>query len=150
VIRRDALTVRIPLSETRPGTFMASVDGHTIGSNARFVLIVRSDAPMDMLRRGIPAMLIISPMAADRPRTEQDMNRIPMRPLPMPPRHLPVSPDATCFELDPNSPNWPSMPNLVGFAIYMAGSFPDTQLELWIVDTGSDPRGGPSRTACLH
>ena len=150
MIRRDARNVPIPLTETGRGTYMASVDGRSVASTARFVLIVRSDLPTDTLRRGIPAMVIISPVAADRPGAEQGMNHLPIRPLPMPPRHLPVSPDATCFELDPTSPNWPNMRDFGGFAIHLARDFPNTRLELWAVDIGCDPSPAPTRIDFSH
>ena len=58
---------------------------------------------------------------------------IAVLPLPVAPRQLPFYAGATYFELDRGSPHWAQMQNSGGFAIYVAGEFPNLRLELWAI-----------------
>ena len=58
---------------------------------------------------------------------------IAVRPLPVAPRQIPFYAGASYFELDRNSPHWQQMQASGGFAIFVAGDFPNLHMELWAI-----------------
>ena len=58
---------------------------------------------------------------------------ITVRALPVVPRQLPYRASTCYFELDRNSPHWQQMQASGGFALHVAGDFPNLRMELWAV-----------------
>jgi len=63
---------------------------------------------------------------------------IPLRPLPVAPRHLPFHAGFSYFELDRHHPAWQSLSSGSGFGFHIAGEFPELELQFWAIRSERD------------
>jgi type VI secretion system protein ImpJ len=89
--------------------------------------------PAETLRRLFPTQVKIGAVENIRELVNVALPGIAVRPLPVAPRQLPFYAGATYFELDRGSQHWAQMQNSGGFAIHLAGEFPNIRLELWAI-----------------
>ena len=119
--------------EARHGVRVGPITDRSILRGANFVLTVQCDMPAETLRRGFPAQVKIGAVEQIRELVNAALPGIAVRPLPVAPRQLPFYAGASYFELDRASPHWAHMQNSGGFAIHVAGDFPNLRLELWAI-----------------
>jgi type VI secretion system protein ImpJ len=131
VIEQSAIA--IPLQERQYGVRVGPITDRSILRAAMFVLTVQADMPSEQLRRLFPAQVKIGAVEHIRELVNVLLPGIAVRPLPVAPRQIPFYAGATYFELDRNSPHWQQMQTSGGFAIHVAGDFPNLRLELWAI-----------------
>ena len=129
----EQTAVPIPLREARHGVRVGPITDRTVLRAANFVMTVQCDMPAETLRRLFPTQVKIGAVEHIRDLVNAALPGIAVRPLPVAPRQLPFYAGASYFELDRGSPHWAQMQNSGGFAIHLAGEFPNIRLELWAI-----------------
>ena len=131
VLEQNAIA--IPLQERRHGVRVGSIVDRSILRGASFVLSVQADMPTEQLQRLFPSQVKIGAVEHIRELVNVLLPGIAVRPLPVAPRQIPFYAGASYFELDRNSPHWQQMQASGGFAIFVAGEFPNVRMELWAI-----------------
>ena len=131
VLEQNAIA--IPLQERRHGVRVGSIVDRSILRGASFVLSVQADMPTEQLQRLFPSQVKIGAVEHIRELVNVLLPGIAVRPLPVAPRQIPFYAGASYFELDRNSPHWQQMQASGGFAIFVAGEFPNLRMELWAI-----------------
>ena len=131
VLEQNAIA--IPLQERRHGVRVGSIVDRSILRGASFVLSVQADMPTEQLQRLFPSQVKIGAVEHIRELVNVLLPGIAVRPLPVAPRQIPFFAGASYFELDRNSPHWQQMQASGGFAIFVAGEFPNLRMELWAI-----------------
>ena len=129
----EQTAIPIPLREARHGVRVGPITDRSILRASNFVMTVQCDMPAETLRRLFPTQVKIGAVEHIRELVNVALPGIAVRPLPVAPRQLPFYAGATYFELDRGSPHWAQMQNSGGFAIHIAGEFPNLRLELWAI-----------------
>jgi type VI secretion system protein ImpJ len=129
----EQTAIPIPLREARHGVRVGPITDRSILRASNFVMTVQCDMPAETLRRLFPTQVKIGAVEHIRELVNVALPGIAVRPLPVAPRQLPFYAGATYFELDRGSPHWTQMQNSGGFAIHIAGEFPNLRLELWAI-----------------
>ncbi|MFO1026640.1 MAG: type VI secretion system baseplate subunit TssK [Acetobacteraceae bacterium] len=129
----ETTAVAIPLQERRHGVRVGPLNDRGLLRNSNFVLSVRADVPGETLRRMFPSQVKIGAVEHITNLVNVALPGIAVRPLNVAPRQIPFYAGATYFELDRNSPHWQQMQSSGGFAIFVAGEFPNLQMELWAI-----------------
>jgi len=125
--------VAIPLRERRHNVRIGQIVDRSILRAASFVLTVQADMPTEQLRRLFPSQVKIGAVEHIQDLVNVLLPGIAVRPLPVAPRQIPFYAGASYFELDRNSPHWQQMQAFGGFAIHVAGEFPNLRVELWAI-----------------
>jgi len=125
--------VAIPLRERRHNVRIGQIVDRSILRAASFVLTVQADMPTEQLRRLFPSQVKIGAVEHIQDLVNVLLPGIAVRPLPVAPRQIPFYAGASYFELDRNSPHWQQMQASGGFAIHVAGEFPNLRVELWAI-----------------
>jgi type VI secretion system protein ImpJ len=131
VLEQNAIA--IPLQERRHGVRVGSIVDRSILRGASFVLSVQADMPTEQLQRLFPSQVKIGAVEHIRELVNVLLPGIAVRPLPVAPRQIPFYAGASYFELERNSPHWQQMQASGGFAIFVAGEFPNLRMELWAI-----------------
>ena len=129
----EQTAIPIPLREARHGVRVGPITDRSVLRASNFVMTVQCDMPAEMLRRLFPTQVKIGAVEQIRELVNAALPGIAVRPLPVAPRQLPFYAGATYFELDRGSPHWAQMQNSGGFAIHLAGEFPNLRIELWAI-----------------
>ncbi len=129
----EQTAIPIPLREARHGVRVGPITDRSILRASNFVMTVQCDMPAETVRRLFPTQVKIGAVEQIRELVNVALPGIAVRPLPVAPRQLPFYAGATYFELDRGSTHWPQMQNSGGFAIHVAGDFPNLRLELWAI-----------------
>jgi type VI secretion system protein ImpJ len=125
--------VPIPLQERRHGVRVGPIVDRSILRASMFVMIIQADMPTEQLRRLFPSQVKIGAVEHIRDLVNVLLPGITVHPLPVAPRQIPFYAGASYFELDRNSPHWQQMQASGGFAIHVAGEFPNLRVELWAI-----------------
>jgi type VI secretion system protein ImpJ len=131
VLEQNAIA--IPLQERRHGVRVGLIVDRSILRGASFVLTVQADLPTEQIQRLFPSQVKIGAVEHISQLVNVLLPGIAVRPLPVAPRQIPFYAGASYFELDRNSPHWQQMQASGGFAIFVAGDFPNLQMELWAI-----------------
>ena len=129
----DQNAVSIPLRDARHGVRIGPITDRNWLRAGSFVLSVQADMPSEHLRRLFPNQVKIGAVEHIRELVNVALPGIAVRPLPVAPRQIPFHAGATYFELDRGSPHWQQMQTSGGFAIHVAGEFPNLRMELWAI-----------------
>ncbi len=129
----EQTAIPIPLQLRKYGIRVAPITDRTLLSTAGFVLAVRADLPAEALRRNFPNQVKIGPVEQIREIVGAAVSGIRVRALPVAPRQIPYHAGAAYFELDKASPLWKQLATSGGFAIYLAGEFPQIEMEFWAI-----------------
>jgi type VI secretion system protein ImpJ len=129
----EQTAIQIPLQERRFGVRVGPITDRSILRAASFVLVVQADVQTETVQRLFPAQVKIGAVEHIRDLVNVAVPGIAVRSLPVAPRQLPFYAGASYFELDRNSPHWQQMQTSGGFAIHVAGDFPNLRLELWAI-----------------
>jgi type VI secretion system protein ImpJ len=129
----EQTAIPIPLREPRHGVRVGPISDRSILRASSFVLTVQCDMPTETLRRAFPSQVKIGAVEQIRDLVNVALPGIAVRALPVAPRQLPFYAGASYFEFDRSSPHWQQMQNSGGFAIHVAGDFPNLRLELWAI-----------------
>ncbi len=129
----EQTAIPIPLREPRHGVRVGPISDRSILRASSFVLTAQCDMPTETLRRTFPSQVKIGAVEQIRDLVNAALPGIAVRALPVAPRQLPFYAGASYFEFDRSSPHWQQMQNSGGFAIHVAGDFPNLRLELWAI-----------------
>ena len=131
VLEQNAIP--IPLQERRYGVRVAVVADRSLLTTASFVLAVKADTQAEKLRREFPTQATIGPVEKIRELVNSALSGIKIRPLPVAPRQIPYHSGTSYFELERNSPFWRELTQSGGLALFIAGDFPQLEMELWAI-----------------
>lgn len=129
----DSRAVQIPLEERQFGIRVAVVPDPQLLRAATFVLVVHAQMPAEALRSSFPPQVKIGSVEKIRDLVNLQLPGIALRPLPVTPRQLPFHAGFTYFELDRASDYWQQLTNSAGFAIHVAGAFPELEMQFWAI-----------------
>ncbi len=129
----EQTAILIELQERRYGIRVGAIADRTLLARAAFVLAVKADIPAEKLRRDFPNQAKIGPVEQIRELVNVALTGVPVRPLPVAPRHIPYHAGMTYFELDRTSQYWKAMGSSGGLAIHVAGEYPGLQMQLWAI-----------------
>lgn len=127
------LAVSIPLTRHAKGLMFGRVTDRALLGGARFVLAVRADVALESLRGTFPGQAKIGPADRIDQLIASASRGIPLTPLPGPPFEIPIADKTVHFELERSGPIWEAMRTAPGFAIHVAGDFPNLAMELWAI-----------------
>jgi predicted component of type VI protein secretion system len=129
--------VPIPLSKRKHGIIVGAVLDVATLMDGRFVLALKSAMSDERLRRELPSQARVSAIehilriVRQTPPGTDTLPLIGIRPLPEPPRQVPLYPDATYFELERDSPHWRETWQSKAIAIFVPAEFHIRRIELW-------------------
>lgn len=126
-------SLSIPLQERRYGVRVGQIADRSVLQAESFVLAVRSSIPTEALQQLFRNQVKIGAVEHIREVVNGVSAGIALRTLPAAPSQVPSSPGAVYFELDRNSAHWQQLQASSGFAIHVAGEFPNLSMELWAV-----------------
>ena len=129
----DQVAVPIELQERRHGVRVGAINDRALLLGAGFVLAVRANMPVEMLRRSLPNQVKIGPVEQIAQLVNVALPGIAARPLAVAPRQLPYRGGTVYFELDTTNSLWRELEHSSAVAIHVAGNFPDLDLELWAI-----------------
>ena len=129
----EQTAIPIPLQLRKYGIRVATLADRSLLNTAAFVLTIRADMPAETLRRNFPNQVKIGPVEQIRDIVGAAVSGIRVRALPVAPRQIPYHAGASYFELDKASPLWKQLATSGGFAIYLAGEFPQVDMEFWAI-----------------
>ena len=125
--------ISIALQERRYGVRVGQIVDRSVLGAVGFVLVARAGVPNETMLRLFRNQVKVGAVEQIRDVVNGAIAGIALRALPAAPEHVPSSVDAHYFELDRNSPHWQQMQTSTGFAIHVAGEFPNLELELWAI-----------------
>lgn len=129
----DSAATQLMLQQTKFGIWYAPLTDRTMLSNTSFVLAVKSAAAVETLRATFPGQVKIGPGDQIRDLITSASRGIHIRALPVAPRQIPYHAGKVYFEFERNGPQWDAMRSSGGFAIHIAGDFPNIEMDLWAI-----------------
>jgi len=125
--------IALPLAKHKYGILTAPVADRALIGSCVFVLAVRASVPLERLAKTFPAQVKISSIEKIRELISLHLPGVALQPMATAPRQLPYHAGYTYFLLDYNSAGWKNIVNSSGFAIHIAGEFPDLEMEFWAI-----------------
>jgi len=136
IIERNS--VNIPLTERDYGIWVGEIQDRMIFSGRQFVLIARSDVPLETMRTQMPIQIKIGPVEQIRDLVNLQLPGIGISPLSVAPREIPFLQNAVYFALDGGNKLWDRLKDSAAFALHVSGDYPGLDLELWVVQRQSE------------
>ena len=130
--------VSLPIIDQQYGVRSAALNDKRLLENAEFILAVRAELPAETLRQQLPWQIKITSTEGLEQLVSLQLPGIPLRPLPVAPRHLPFHAGFSYFELDRHHPAWQSLSSGSGFGFHIAGEFPELELQFWAIRNERD------------
>jgi len=125
--------VSLQLQKRKYGLMVAPVQDPSLIDKADFILAVRARMPLDELRKLFIQQTKVASVEKIRELISLQLPGIPVSPLPVAPRQLPYHAGYTYYQLDKSSDAWKMLHNSSGFALHVAGEFPDLDLQFWAI-----------------
>jgi type VI secretion system protein ImpJ len=129
----EQAAIPIPIEAKRYGIHVAVVPDASLYGSAVFILGVRADIPAEELRRRFPTHLRLGPVEKIRDMVVLQLPGVPVHPVPVAPRQIPLHAGFVYFELDQASELWGQLKSSGGVAMHVAGEFPGLALEFWAI-----------------
>jgi len=129
----EQTAIAIPLQERRYGIRVGQIADRSLLKTARFVLAVKADIQAEGLRRDFPLQCKIGPVETIRELVNVALPGIKITLLPVTPRQIPYHAGFAYFELDRTGQYWAQLATSGGFAIHVAGEFPNLAMEFWAI-----------------
>ena len=129
----DEMAIPIPLQDRPFGIKVGVPENKKLIAEAEFVLAVKADMQIELVRRNFPALTKIGPLEQIAKLVNGALPGIDIRPLPVAPRQIPFHVSTVYFELDRSSPLWADMRTSAGFAFHVGGDFPGLAMEFWAI-----------------
>ncbi len=129
----DQTAVQIPIQERQYGIKVATLPDKKMLADASFVLAVKADVQVEMIRQNFPRQFTVGPVEQIGKLVNGGARGIPIRALPVAPRQLPFHTGTLYFELDRANPLWKDLTNSGGFAFFVGGDFPGLAMEFWAI-----------------
>ncbi|KQB55032.1 type VI secretion protein [Pseudomonas endophytica] len=125
--------VSLPIETQQYGVLTAAVNDRLLLEDAEFILAVRAQMPLDILRQQFLQQTKVSSLEQLSKLVSLQLPGIPLIPLPVAPRHLPFHAGFSYFELDRHHPAWQSLNGAAGFGFHIAAEFPELELQFWAI-----------------
>ncbi len=129
----DRHGVELPLERQANGSHVATIHDRDLLDTARFILLLRLNAPREVVQTQIENRLKVSSVESLREIVNLQLSGIPCKILAIAPRGLPYYPDATYLEIDTTAPLWQKVRDTASVAIYLAWADSVYSLQLWTV-----------------
>ena len=126
----------IPLTAPKYGIRGAKLPDPNLLKDAVFVLAASAQVSIEQLRSGFPTQVKIGPVEKVNLLINNNLPGITIHALPVAPRQIPYHAGFAYFELNKQSEMWKQMHTSGGFAIHIAGEFPNLELEFWAIKNG--------------
>lgn len=123
----------ISLQQRQYGLTVAPVQDSQLINDAEFILAVKSDMPLDDLRKQFTQQCKVASVEKIRDLISLQLPGIPLSALPVAPRQLPYHAGFVYFRLDDQSQAWQMLDNASGFAFHVAGSYPGLEMQFWAI-----------------
>ena len=134
VLEQNAIL--IPLTPPKYGIRGAKLPDPNLLKDAVFVLAANAQVSPELLRSGFPTQVKIGPVEKINDLIRSVLPGITIHPMPQSPRQIPYHAGFVYFELNKQSEMWKQMYTSGGFAIHIAGEFPQLELEFWAIKNG--------------
>lgn len=125
--------IELPLQVRKYGIMVAPMPDRTLLDGAQFVLTAQYNGEQETLRSKLPAQMKVGPVEQIRQMVNLHLPGIVLRPLASAPRQLPFHAKQLYFALELDSNMRAQLENSGGFALHVAGEFPDLQLSFWAI-----------------
>ncbi len=126
--------VSLPIVEQRYGRLTAAVHDRQLIATAEFILAVRARMSADDLRQLFVQQAKVTSIERLGELISLQLPGIPLKQLPVAPRHLPYHAGFIYFELDRNHAAWQFMTGeTTGFGFHVAGDFPELEMQFWAI-----------------
>ena len=125
--------IPIELQDRRYGVKVAIIADLELVKTASFVLAVAAQVPADVVRTRFPTQVKIGPVERIRDLVNLQLPGIPLNPLPVAPRQIPVHAGSNYFELERGGDLWKQLERSGGLAMHIGGDFPGLELEFWAI-----------------
>lgn len=135
----DRHGLELPLERQANGSHVATIHDRSLLEDARFILIVRENAPREMDRVKIENRLKVGSVDTLREIVNLQLSGIPCKTVPVVPRGLPYYPNASYLEVDRTVPLWEEVRTSASLAIYIAAGQTYYDLQLWAIRSKATP-----------
>lgn len=129
----EQTAVDMGMTERKYGIRVAEIKDRSLLASAQFVLAVAADIDDDAVRTRFPAQVKLGPVERIRQLVNAAMPGIALRALPVAPRQIPFRNGYTYFELQQQGALWSELNQSGGFALHVAGEFPNLRTEFWAI-----------------
>ncbi len=120
-----------------PGAYRALVTDRTIFRDATLILDVTANLSPDEIQRKVPRIVKVGPDGMMAEIVNSNLEGIPLRHLPTPPRYIRPLTDHVYFRLDSKGPLWPEFIRSDTIGIHFADDWPELAIDLWAVREGT-------------
>lgn len=131
----DRQGVQFSLERQPNGSHVAAIHDRGLLDTARFILILRSNSPLEVVQGQITSRLKVGSVERLSEIVNLQLSGIPCRAIPVVPHGLPYYPDASYLELDRMAPVWQEVRDSASLAIYLAWSDAIYDLQLWALNS---------------
>ena len=125
--------VELPLQTRKYGILVSPLQDRSLLDNSQFVLTAQADCEQEQLRNRLPAQMKVGPVEQIRQMVNLHLPGITLRPLSAAPRQLPFHARQLYFSLELDAAMRAQLDSSGGFAMHVAGEFPELQLNLWAI-----------------
>lgn len=125
--------IELPLQVRKYGIMVSPITDRTLLDGAQFVLTAQYGGEPESLRNKLPAQMKIGPVEQIRQMVNLHLPGIVLRPMSAAPRQLPFHAKQLYFSLELDAAMRGQLENSGGFAMHVAGEFPELQLSLWAI-----------------
>lgn len=135
IIERNAISITLTAHDY--GIWLGPIEDRMVFQGRRFVLIVRGNVALEVIRAQLPIQIKIGPVEQIRDLVNLQLPGIGISPLSVAPREIPFLQNAVYFELDGANPLWSRFNDSAAFALHVSGDYPGLSLELWAIQRRS-------------
>ncbi|AYO02908.1 type VI secretion system baseplate subunit TssK [Vibrio parahaemolyticus] len=125
--------VSLQLEKRQYGVMVAPVQDPQLMSDAEFIIAVKARMPLDELRRLFVQQAKVASVEKIREHISLQLPGVPLIPLPVAPRQLPYHAGYTYYQLDKSSSLWAMFERSSGFAMHIASSFDELDVQFWAI-----------------
>ncbi|HBN6296304.1 TPA: type VI secretion system baseplate subunit TssK [Vibrio parahaemolyticus] len=123
----------LQLEKRQFGVMVAPVQDPQLMNDGEFIIAVKARMPLDELRRLFIQQAKVASVEKIREHISLQLPGIPLIALPVAPRQLPYHAGYTYFQLDKSSPLWSQLEHSSGFAMHIASSFDELDVQFWAI-----------------
>ncbi len=125
--------VQLELKLLQPGAYVSTITDRGLYDQGRFYLAVSTRKPAEEVRRALPSVVKIGSVAKMQQLVQAALPGVPLSAIPAPPSQIRAMPHYIYFELDRSAPDWKDFATAPALGLYIAGDWPELQMELWCV-----------------
>ena len=132
----DSKVTLIKLEKDQFSVWHAVIHNKALFRNANFILAIKTQYPAETIRERFPSHIKIGPHDKIRNIVNNALTGIPLIPLSFDARRIPIPIHTgfTYFEFGRENELWNELEHSAGLAFFIAGNFPELELELWTVE----------------